>query len=839
MHNRVNLKLIGTVVGVLLIASVAVHFLHGYQMQHNAYRLLERAGAEQDVDKALAYYSQYLTFVPNDADATQKYAELLDRRGGDDGERIHLVLLMEQVLRAKPNEHALRLRLVHNLVALDRFSEAINHLKRLQMSSADKAEVLHMVGWCQEAKKDYGAAAKAFAEAVRANPKQIKSYELLVEVLNDRLSRPEEARKALDDLVEANPASYQAHLMRARFARITGDDATLKSDLKRALQLAPEKTEVILAVAANAPDAAEAFRLLDDGVRRQPGDVELACSLADLAARHKRLADAEKTLGQAGDRLSTRLALCRLYSARGSIEDRAKLDRLAVLPDKRFSREDRLLIWRAVADACMRLADTGKAMSLLRDIARAWPKDTGSRSLLLDLALQKNDSAMARTWRDELRAIEGDNGSLWRFGEAAILVHEAKDQRRPLAEARRKLRELDQLRPNWPRVAVLFGIISERENDYDQAIADFSRAMEQGESQPRVVESLLRLLVQRGDFAKAETELAKYEQRTQLTTDLARFGADIALGMRDKHHAKLAVKRAENVPVRDFRDALWLARIYDAADEFAKAEALLRQSLDQAGHAPDVWVAWAEHLRAMDRGGEAAKDLDQMKKNISPSRQPLTLARCYEALGLHDASAKAYHDALLAQPNDFITLAHAADFAHRAERNDDARRLYERLLDPSLAAPLEYTAPARRRLAVLIADSSRSRAIALLDANKTESIADRRVRWYIEHLDAARRASSLANFKSSLGQFAGTPEERLLFAQMLESAMHLEQARGLLSDLAEEQPRSAQAAAAYARILIRLQDRDAAESEVARLERLEPNSERTRRIRAEFSAAGS
>src|SRR6266513_2539042 len=105
MRRKVNVKLVGSVLVGLLVAGVTVHFLHGYQVQRNAYRLLERAeqAAEaKDDEKALAYYAQYLTFVPGDIDALQKYVEALDRRTGEDGDVIALTLRMEQVLRAKP-----------------------------------------------------------------------------------------------------------------------------------------------------------------------------------------------------------------------------------------------------------------------------------------------------------------------------------------------------------------------------------------------------------------------------------------------------------------------------------------------------------------------------------------------------------------------------------------------------------------------------------------------------------------------------------------------------------------------------------------------------------------
>src|ERR1019366_3777153 len=106
MRRKFNVKLVASVLAGLLITSVGVHFLHGYQLQRNAYRLLEqgdRAVADKEDEKALSYYAQYLNFVPNDADTMQKYAQVMDRRGVSWAERVQLVLRMEQVLRVKPN----------------------------------------------------------------------------------------------------------------------------------------------------------------------------------------------------------------------------------------------------------------------------------------------------------------------------------------------------------------------------------------------------------------------------------------------------------------------------------------------------------------------------------------------------------------------------------------------------------------------------------------------------------------------------------------------------------------------------------------------------------------
>jgi len=254
MRRKLNVKLVVSVFASLLIGGVGVHFLHGYQVQRNAYRLLEladQAVTDQKDDKASAYYAQYLSFVPNDVDTVQKYANVLDRQGVTDTDQI---LRMEQVLRVKPNEQQFRLRLVHNLIALDRYAEALENLKRLEKTWSDKAELLHMIGWCQEAKKEYRAATASFEKAIRINPKQMRSYVLLAEVYEFRLNQLEDAERIIGEQVRANPDDYSSYLWRARFQRRLGNDKSAQADLQTAYKLAPDQAEVILEVA----DAARA-----------------------------------------------------------------------------------------------------------------------------------------------------------------------------------------------------------------------------------------------------------------------------------------------------------------------------------------------------------------------------------------------------------------------------------------------------------------------------------------------------------------------------------------------------------------------------------------------------
>ena len=72
---------------------------------------------------------------------------------------------------------------------------------------------------------------------------------------------------------------------------------------------------------------------------------------------------------------------------------------------------------------------------------------------------------------------------------------------------------------------------------------------------------------------------------------------------------------------------------------------------------------------------------------------------------------------------------------------------------------------------------------------------------------------------------------------MLESADRLGQARTQLSELVGEYPATPQYLVRFARVLIRLNELDEAQRQLARLEPLEPDSERVRAVRAALARA--
>jgi Tfp pilus assembly protein PilF len=537
------------------------------------------------------------------------------------------------------------------------------------------------------------------------------------------------------------------------------------------------------------------------------------------------------------DGFPVRLARSRLYSQRGSPSDRAKLAQLADGVPATFTKESTARLQRALAEAWLRLNEPARAEKLLRDVSSALPRDLGSRLMLLDLAIERRQFTAARLLLDEIRAIDGESVR-WRIGAIALQIQEARGDRSQLEDARRKLQALEKTYKNSPRIALMNATICERLNEPQKAIRDYSRALELGEMRPQTLGRLMQLLVARRDYGAAEAEILKFERLAPLPKELARVGAEVAMGLRDERYAKVAAARAElalTKPIRDYRDALWLARIYQAAGENAKAESLLKDTIEEAGYAPDVWIEWMKFLAATEQRKSGSHELERMAKTVSEDRVELTMARCLVALRQPQEAGGAFQKALRERPEDFATLRFAAEFFERADNTAEAQKLYEYLLDPTLAVPADTLATVRRRLAVLLANTSRRRALDLLDANKKAAAhdkSDERVRLYVQSFNSpAARQDSLEKFQKSFHRTPPTADERVLYAQMLNAGNLPGQASAQLAEAVNEQPTNAQYVARYIQQLLRGNDFDGAERQLKRLEELEPSSERSRNLR--------
>src|SRR5438105_1259531 len=98
MRRQLNINLLIWSLASLVLVTTAVHFVHGYQMHHNASALrrqAERALKLSEYGKAADLLRQYLVYEPNDVGAMAAYAAALDKASNSPSLRFKVYLLLE------------------------------------------------------------------------------------------------------------------------------------------------------------------------------------------------------------------------------------------------------------------------------------------------------------------------------------------------------------------------------------------------------------------------------------------------------------------------------------------------------------------------------------------------------------------------------------------------------------------------------------------------------------------------------------------------------------------------------------------------------------------------
>lgn len=654
MRRRLNVKLLLWSCGGVLAATAAFHLLHLAQARRAAHALLEqadRAAAQNRPDRALTHYAHYLQFAPDDVDAQQRYAETLDRHAGPD-ERFQLLGLMEQVLYARPDEHALRLRLIHNLIAFERYADAAEHLRTLLERQGERAELYHMLGWCQDAQRLYKDASASLRAAVRLDPRRLTSYALLAEVLDERLSQPDDARAVLDTMVRANAGDYRAYLIRARFHRREKHMAEVAADLATARKLAPREPEVVLAAAEwehARGQATEAAEIVRRGLEAAPDDPNLLWTLANLRAREGKHAEAIELLQR-------------------GLTRRPQAHTLAVL------LTDLLLDDGKLAEAERRVEP------LQRD---------GAAPTLVDYL--RGRLAVARGhWAEAAPLLEHVRGELglrsqW-AGRVDVLLgtcyrHLGEPERALTAFRRAALTE-----PGWATARLGLGAALLDAGRPDEAVAELETVARAHEPPPatwtllaraRLVRAL-RQSAERRQWDEVEAALKRAPARDAVEVALLDAEMRAARGDLDGARAVLEVARAKHPDAV----APWcaLAELARRAAHEATAERLLADAQKTLGDRVELRLArcrlWA--ARGLDVDRRKLKTLgDGLEKLSADDRGTVrrALAEAWQRLGEPTEAARQWQALADERPDDVRSRTMLLDLAIEGGRGEEARRL--------------------------------------------------------------------------------------------------------------------------------------------------------------------
>ncbi len=131
---------------------------------------------------------------------------------------------------------------------------------------------------------------------------------------------------------------------------------------------------------------------------------------------------AEKDLGPG---LDIQLARLDYWGLEGGDAARAAVAKLAETRQQ-LSAADRPAFLDRLARVEIQLGDPRLARQYWRELAALQPENLGVRLRLFDLALAAGDHADAAKLVDEIRKAEGDQGTLWRFARAALLIDQVR-----------------------------------------------------------------------------------------------------------------------------------------------------------------------------------------------------------------------------------------------------------------------------------------------------------------------------------------------------------------------------------------------------------------------------
>lgn len=327
---QLNVRFLCVLVAAAGVVAVTGHLLHGHQVKRNAGYLLaqsKRATAEKDVPTAVKYLVHYLTLRPDDARARARFGLILANHAKTRREKVQAYLTLDRALQDDRNlektsrddpELALerkdenkevaalaedltrvRRRAAELAMEISQYADARTHLDALLKESPGDAELLVLLGRCEEDAGRAAEAAKAYSGAIKAEPSRVDAYAHLA-ALYRRTDKAGEADQVMANLVEKNPGSVRARLAAVKYYRIHGQFDTARKNLAAAQtdETRGDK-EVLLAgidLALAEPNEAEAREKLQLGLKSYPAEPQFYLVLAGLELRSGKRAEAVKLL---------------------------------------------------------------------------------------------------------------------------------------------------------------------------------------------------------------------------------------------------------------------------------------------------------------------------------------------------------------------------------------------------------------------------------------------------------------------------------------------------------------------------------------------------------------
>jgi tetratricopeptide (TPR) repeat protein len=652
----------------------------------------------------------------------------------------------------------------------------------------------------------------------------------------------------------------------------------VESLLNDAGKVVPDSSEVAILKAetlAARQQLNPARQLLEKARDDHPERADLWVALAILAQRQEQPQEAFRLLQEGqkriGDVKEFRLARARLIGTQGGPKAGEELQK--VLADtSKFTPTARREILAGVAEAYTQIGDLKQALELWKTMGAEQPRDLTPRLIQFDMALLDGQYGEVERILNELRGIEGEDGSIWRYARARVLIDEyrrnssngARAATDTLVRARDLLNQVAQKRPAWSRPPLSQGEIDDLLGNPNIALNGYRHAIDLGDRSALAIRRSIQIYYQQGRFDKADQILRQLQEQLPISGELQRLAAEISVQQADYQRAINLAKKAVANDSPDYKDHIWLGQVLwivgqrelttgkgdQARTRISEAEKELRRAIELGQDKPDAWVALIQFLVLINQRSAAEKAFADAERALPAKDAPLALAQASQALGQDERTEALYKKALEIKPDDTIAMQGLAKYYLIHNRSQEAQPLLRTLIELRTRSP-EDARWANRILSMVLANQGSLKqslkALEMLglaegpfDNEKitTEPIDDLRAKVYVlaRQKSLARLREAKRLLEEVLRRESPVPYDLCLHGHLCELEGNWAKAREQYLNATTLMPDEPYFLIEYTRALIRHQMFADAQTWLNKFEKLKPGSPELIELKARLLA---
>jgi tetratricopeptide (TPR) repeat protein len=671
---------------------------------------------------------------------------------------------------------------------------------RAQASSSGQRDIPQidvLLGYCYENLGEPDRALVVYRKALASDPQSKAARGGVASALR-AMGKGDEALLEYRSITSTDPATAlkMAELLIARNKRQDQKEKIDWQEVKALLDQAAKETPGTPAIAGLRAEVLlaqgevdKALALVKEACVKQPDQLESWLALIRITqirdGAEKALAVLEEATRKLGDRAELRLVQARYWSRRWDDKEAAvalaKLER-----DTQQLGSDERRFLEELADIYYQGGHSEQAGRLWTALLEKDPNSLRLRLMLFDLALQKGDDSVAAKMLGDLKQVEGDQGTVWRYAEACANLAKAKREKddetakeQRLKTATSLLEEVAAQRPSWGAVPLRLAEIHFLEGNREAAIRAMNQAAELGESSPQILRQVIESLFRAQRYQEAQQLLAKIPGEA-IPNYVARLGDRLKIQNKDFEGAIARARQAVQRGSKDPGDHLWLAQVLAASGDRkhqAEAEQTIRKALDLSGadKAPDLWIFLVRFLAVTGHKNDAEASVQLAKQRLAPEFAELAAGQCWELLDQPQKALEEFQAALKARPDDAAVLASVAGFHLRHRQFAQAEPYLRALIKPTSKATDADRNWARRTLALGLAGSGDyaqyDQALAYLEENAKASpgsLEDLRAKATILSMNPSARSEAVQLFEDLARKEPPTLEEQLVRARLYE-----------------------------------------------------------------------